>query len=188
MSRCSCASCSACCCASCTSRVPRWLCSCSSRRCASRICPSAALACPELLEPDAAARPHRIGRLPHLLRRLREIRTVALARELLELPRGFLRLVGKLPLAVAAALAHLAGQRLLALPLGFLLLAPRQLAQLLHHRIDLLVGLLLLRALRRLVLIGELVQILLEEVRQVLGDRTGAAPAATTAAAHRAAG
>src|SRR5207248_8192719 len=70
----------------------------------------------------------------------------------------------------------------LPLPLRFLLLPPRQLSQLLHHGVHLLVGLLLLRALRRLVLIGQLVQILLEEVREIFGDRSRAAAPATTAA------
>ena len=59
------------------------------------------------------------------------------------------------------------GQRLLPLPLGFLLLAPRELAQLLHQRVDLLIGLLLLRALRGLVLVRQLVEILLEELREI---------------------
>ena len=68
---------------------------------------------------------------------------------------------------VAAALAHLSGQRLLALPLGFLLLPPRQLAQLLHERVHLLIGLLLLRALRGLVLIRQLVEVLLEQIREI---------------------
>ena len=56
-SRCSRAMSSACCCALCISRSPRAPCSCSSRRCASRNWPSAALAWPALLgSPDDAAR------------------------------------------------------------------------------------------------------------------------------------
>ena len=112
--------------------------------------------------------PHGVGGLPHLLRRLREIGTVALARQALELPRGFFGLLRQRALARAAALAALAGERLLPLPLGFLLLPARELAQLLHQRIDLLIGLLLLRALRGLVLVGQLVEILLEELGEIL--------------------
>ena len=86
------------------------------------------------------------------------------------------------PLAVAAALSRHAGQRLLAGALRFLLLAARQLAKLLHQRVNLLIGLLLLRALRGLVLIGELVEILLEQIREVFGDRSGPAAPSTAAA------
>ena len=111
--------------------------------------------------------PHRIGGLPHLLRRLREIGSIALARQALELPRGFFGLFGQRTLARAAALAALARQRLLPLALGFLLLPARELAQFLHQRVDLLIGLLLLRALRGLVLVGQLVEILLEELGEI---------------------
>ena len=127
--------------------------------------------------------PHRVGGLPHLLRRLREIRTIALARQPLELPRRFFGLLGERALALAAALSALARERLLPLPLGFLLLPSRELAQLFHQRIDLLIGLLLLRALRRLVLVRELVEILLEEVREILLHRSGAAAATAAATA-----
>jgi hypothetical protein len=84
------------------------------------------------------------------LRGLRQIGPVPLARQPLELARGFFGLLGQCPLAGASALAHLTRERLLALALGLLLLAPRELAQFLHQRIDLLIGLLLLRALGRL--------------------------------------
>ena len=72
------------------------------------------------------------------------------------------------------------------LALGFLFLPPRQLLQLLEQFVDLLVGLLLLRALRGLVLVGHLVELELEEVSQVLGHGTAAATAAPAAllAAH----
>ena len=59
------------------------------------------------------------------------------------------------------------GERLLPLALGFLLLPARELAQLFHQRVDLLIGLLLLRALRGLVLVRELVEILLEELGEI---------------------
>jgi hypothetical protein len=114
---------------------------------------------------------------------LGEIRPVSLAGQALELSRRFLSLIRKLPLAGAAALTHLPRKRLLARPFGLLLLAPRELAQLLHQRINLLIGLLLLRALRRLILIGQLVEILLEQIREIFGHR---ACAATTAAASAA--
>src|SRR5262249_24204904 len=95
----------------------------------------------------------------------------------------FLGLLGELALAIAAALAHLPGHRLHPLPLGFLFLPAGELAQLFHQRVHLLVGLLLLRALRGFVLVGELVAILLGEIREGLGDGAGApAPAAPTAA------
>ena len=55
-----------------------------------------------------------------------------------------------------------------ALPLGFLLLPARQLAQLLRQRVDLLVGLLLVGALRGLVLVGHLVELELEQVGEVV--------------------
>ena len=111
--------------------------------------------------------PHGVGGLPHLLRGLREIGAIALARQPLELPRGFFGLLGQRALARAAALAALAGQRLLPLPLGFLLLPARELAQFFHQRVDLLIGLLLLRALRRLVLVRQLVEVLLEELGEI---------------------
>ena len=71
--------------------------------------------------------------------------------------------------------------RALAQPLGFLLLAARELLQLLGELVDLLVALLLLCALRGLVLVGHLVHLELEQVGQILGHL--ALPAAATAAA-----
>jgi hypothetical protein len=148
------------------SRLSRELCSCSSRRCASR--------CPTRHWPAGARQvarrrrpPHRVCRLPHLLGGLREVGPIALARKPLELARGLFGLFGERALAGAATLAALSGERLLALTLRFLLLAPRELAQLLHQRIDLLIGLLLLRALRGLVLVRQLVHILLEELGEI---------------------
>ena len=127
--------------------------------------------------------PHGVGGLPHLLRGLREIGTVTFARQALELPRGFLGLFGQRTLARAAALAALARQSLQPLPLGFLLLPARELAQFFHQRVDLLIRLLLLRALRRLVLVGQLVEILLEEISEIFLYGSGSAAATTTAAA-----
>ena len=108
-----------------------------------------------------------------------------LARQLLELPRGLFELVGELALArrrrrrrcccwpAAAA----------ALPLGFLLLPPRELLQLLGELVDLLVAALLLGALLHLVLVRELVELELEQVREILRQLALAAAAATAAAA-----
>ena len=56
-----------------------------------------------------------------------------------------------------------------ALPLGFLLLPPRQLLQLLGELVDLLVAALLLGALLHLVLVRELVELELEQVGEILG-------------------
>ena len=56
-----------------------------------------------------------------------------------------------------------------ALPLGFLLLPARELLQLLGELVDLLVGLLLRRALRRLVLVGHLVDFELEQIGELVG-------------------
>ena len=53
--------------------------------------------------------------------------------------------------------------------LGLLLLAPRELLQLLGELVDLLIGLLLRRALRRLVLVGHLVDFELEQVGELVG-------------------
>src|SRR5204862_7275265 len=90
-----------------------------------------------------------------------------------------LGLVREGALRVAAALA-LSRRRLAARALGFLLLPPRQLLQLLGELVDLLVGLLLRGALRGLVLVGHLVDFELEQVRELVGHRllAAAAPAA----------
>ena len=121
--------------------------------------------------------PHRIGGLLQLARGLLQLRAVLFARELLELPRGFFRLLGERALRVAAALT-LALRGAPALPLGLLLLPARQLLQLLGELVDLLVGLLLRRALRRLVLVGHLVDFELEEIGELLGHLLAAATAA----------
>ena len=129
--------------------------------------------------------PHLVGCLAKLPRGVAELGPVLLARQLLETSRRFFDLFGERSLLVAAAAALLAGLRPPSLPLGFLLLAPRQLLQLLEQLVELLVGLLLLRALRRLVLVGHLVELELEQVGQVLGHRAlPTATAATLLAAH----
>src|SRR4029079_15800855 len=89
---------------------------------------------------------------------------LATARQLFELPCRFFRLFRQLTLRIAATLAELSGQRLLTLPFGFLFLAPRQLAELFHHRINLLVILLLGRVLGRFVLVRQPVEVLLEQI------------------------
>ena len=112
-----------------------------------------------------------------------EILTLLLARQLLEPPRGLLQLVGELALAAAATAAAvlLARGRHPALPLGFLLLAPREVLQLLGELVHLLIARLLLGALLHLVLVRELVELELEQVREILGEL--ALAAAATAAA-----
>ena len=127
--------------------------------------------------------PHRIGGLPHLLSGLRQVRTITLSRQPLELASGFLSLFGERALAGAASLADLPRKRLLTLTLRFLLLPSRELAQLLHQRVELLIGLLLLCALRCFVLIRELVEILLEQLRKIFRHGSGAAAATSASTA-----
>ena len=127
---------------------------------------------------------HRVGGLLHLPRRRGEIGPVLLTRQLFELPRRLLGLLGQRALLIAAAARRLTG-RASALPLEFLLLAPGQFLQLLGQGIDLLLGLAALGPRRRLVLVGHLVHLELEQVGQVFRDRSGlpaAAPAARLAA------
>ena len=124
--------------------------------------------------------PHGVGGLLHLPRRCGEVGAVLLARQLLELPCRLLGLFGERPLLIAAAAGRLSG-RAPALPLEFLLLATRQLLQLLGQRVDLLFGLAALGPRRRLVLVGHLVHFELEQVRQVFRDRSGLSPAAPAA-------
>jgi hypothetical protein len=125
--------------------------------------------------PRAASRPPRpaVQLLPLLL---------LVTRELLELPRGFFRFFRERPLGRAgSARAALSRLRHPALPLHFLLLPACQLLQFLDELIDLLVAALLFGALLHLVLVRELVQLELEQIRQVVGER--ALLAAATAAA-----
>jgi hypothetical protein len=127
--------------------------------------------------------PHLIGRLSRGLRGLRKVGTIALARQPLELACDLFCLFCQRALARAATLAALTGNRLLTLALGLLLLTPGELAEFFTERVDLLVGLLLLRALGGLVLIRQLVHVLLEQLREIFRHRTGAtATAAATAA------
>ena len=126
---------------------------------------------------------HRVGRVLQLARCVGEVLPLLLAGELLEPSRRFLHFLRELSLRVAATAAArlLAGGRQALLPLGFLLLTPRQLLQLLGELVDLLVGALLLGALLHLVLVGELVEFELEQVGEVLGHLvlSAAATAAT---------
>ena len=112
--------------------------------------------------------PHRIGGIAQLLRRLREVGSVLLTRQLLQPPRRLFDLFRQRTLVAVRAAALLAGQRTLPLPLGFLLLAPGQLAELLHQLVHLLIGVLLLGALCRLALVGDLVQLHLEQIGELL--------------------
>ena len=99
-----------------------------------------------------------------------QVLPLLLARQLLEPPRRLLDFLRELPLRVAAAAAACwPGRRQPPLPLGFLLLPPRQLLQLLDQLVDLLVAALLLGALLHLVLVRQLVQLELEEVGEILG-------------------
>ncbi len=126
---------------------------------------------------------HRVGRLLHLAGGLAARSGRFCSRDSrLELARRFLGLLRQRALQIAAARVRrrlAAGQ--LPLPLQLLLLPPRQLAQLLGQLVDLLIGVLLHRLLVGLVLVGHLVQFELEQVGQILGNRAGAATAATAA-------
>src|SRR5262249_52998077 len=116
--------------------------------------------------------PHRVRRLLELPDRVVDVAALLLARELLQLPRRLLELFGELPLrvrAVTAARRRLSGLQRAALPLDLLLLASGELLQLLDHLVDLLIALLHLGALLHLVLVRELVELELEQVREVLG-------------------
>ena len=112
---------------------------------------------------------------------------VLLAGQALEPARRFLHFLGELPLGGAtAALGRLLPARPHPLPFGLTLLAPCELAQPLHELIHGVVGLLLLATLHRLVLVLQLVQLELEQVRQILGrlalPSTATAATAATAA------
>ena len=166
---------------------------CWSSRCASWSC------CERLLGLRAAVLvagrglPHLVGRVLQPPRRVREILPLLallleLPPQLLELPRGLLRLVGQLPLRrPAAARVAAAALRALALLLGLRQLPARQLAEPLGEIVDLLIRVLLLRALRRLVLIRLAIELELEQVRQLrrhLAAAAAAAPAAALAHDH----
>ena len=120
------------------------------------------------------------GRLK-LSRQILHVLARHVARELLQTPRRFFRFVGELPLTGAAARRVLSARRHPPLPLGLLLLAPRELLQLVGELVHLLLALLLAGPLLHLVLIGELVELELEQIREVVGLLLAAA-AATAAA------
>ena len=124
---------------------------------------------------------HRIGGAAQLPRGVGQVLAILIARQLLELPRGFFGLLGERALQVAAVAAGRLARRQAALPLDFLFLPARQLLQLLGQLVDLLI-LLLRRGLRiGLVLVRHLVEFHLEQIGQVVGDRSGAAAAAAAA-------
>src|SRR5262249_54950383 len=128
---------------------------------------------------------HSLRGVAHLLRRLREFGPLLFARQLLETTRRLLELVGEFTLALPATAAF----RLLllvrgraALPFEFLLLAPRQVLQLLGELVDLPIVALLIGALLQLVLVRQLVELELEQIGEVLGELAVAATAATASA------
>ena len=124
---------------------------------------------------------HRVRGLAQLAGRLRKLRPILLARQLFEPARGFLGLFGQRPLLIAAAAALLPAMAAPALRLRFLFLAPSELLQLFHELVDLLIGVLLAGALRRLVLVRHAIELELEQIGQILRHR--ALPAATAATA-----
>ena len=95
-----------------------------------------------------------------------QVRTL-LSRESARAVGQLFGLLGELPLVGRRLRPCCAAAGAAALPLGLLLLALGQLLQLLGQLVDLVVGLLLLRALAGLVLVLQLVQLELEEVGQV---------------------
>ena len=129
-----------------------------------------------------------------------QVLPLLLARELLEPARRFFDLLRELTLASPPPPPPPLGlRRQAALPLGFLLLPPRELLQLLEQLVDLLVAALLLGALLHLVLVRELVELELEEIGEILATsgcrrrrrrrrrRAAARPASRTAARRPAA-
>ena len=125
---------------------------------------------------------HRVRGLAQLAGRLRQLRPVFLARQLFEPPRGFLGLFRQRSLLIPAAAPGLhAGSHAPPLRLRFLFLAPRQLLQLLHELIELLIGVLIARALSRFVLVRHTIELELEQIGQILSHRALTATAAATA-------
>ena len=125
--------------------------------------------------------PHRIGRFACLTRRFLQLRPLFLAGQPLESPRRFFGLFGKRALLrTATAAAALTLERAPTLTLGLLLLASRQLLQLLEQLVDLAIVLLLRRLIGGLVAIRHLVELLLEDLRQLLLHRSAATTAAAT--------
>src|SRR4029453_1597876 len=99
-------------------------------------------------------------------------------------PRRLFDLLGERTLLISTSGTRLPGLGATTLTLGLLLLATRQLLQLLEQRVEFLVGLLLLRALRGLVLVRHLVELELEQIGKVLRHRVLAAATAATLTAH----
>ena len=129
----------------------------------------------------AAARLHRVGGVAQLPRGVGEVLALLIARQFLELARRFLGLFGQRALQIAAVAAGRLARGHAALAFDFLFLPARQLLQLFGELVDLLI-LLLRRGLRvGLVLIRHLVHFHLEQVGEIVRDRSRSA-AATTAA------
>jgi hypothetical protein len=122
---------------------------------------------------------HGIGRIAQLSRRVGQILPVLVARETLELPRRFLRLLGERALQLAAVAARRLPGGHAALPFELLFLPPGEFLQLLGELVDALVACLLIGPLAGLVLVRHAIQFHLEQVRQVLrdGPRAATAPA-----------
>ena len=107
-------------------------------------------------------------------------RPLFFARKTLQPSRRFFSLLGERTLLCAATATTLTLQRSASLTLGFLLLTSRELLQLLQQLVDLAVILLFRRLVGRLVAIGHLVELLLEDLGQLLLHRTTATTATTT--------
>ncbi len=125
--------------------------------------------------------PHRVRRLLQLAREIAQILARHVARQLFETPRRLFDFGGELALALSAARRVLAGRRHPPLTLGLLLLALRELLQLVGELVDLLLALLLAGALLHLVLVRQLVELQLEEIGEVVGLLRAAAAAAAAA-------
>src|SRR5204863_1492593 len=124
---------------------------------------------------------HRVRRLAHLPRGVEQIRPVFLAGEALEAPRRFLRLLGERALLCAAARRRRRASLLQPpLALRLLLLTTGQLLQLLEQLVDLTIAIGLHLPIGGFVAARHLVELLLEDVRQLALLRR---PAAATAAA-----
>ncbi len=129
---------------------------------------------------------HGVGRLLQAIRRFLQSGRRVVAGETLEAAAQLVRLLGQSPLLSAARCALPAGRAggAPALALDLLLLATRQLAKALHRLVDGLVELLALPALHRLVLVLELVELQLEEIRQLVGARGPTLSATSLAEGH----
>ena len=127
---------------------------------------------------------HRVSRFLETPRRLHHLGRVLLPRQPLEPSGRLFGLLGQSALGRAATgLRRLPAAGPATLPFRLLLLSTRQLLETLHQLVNLVVGGLLLSALHRLVLVLQLVELELEQVRQVLGGVLAATTTTTAAAA-----